>query len=93
MTLRDAIREMVRWCQMNWKPEVLANWRDREQFRQDIDAVAARIHAGIIKQDSHRALHAAWTISSHFILDNYGEKKERWEGRWRTATRSVWVSL
>lgn len=84
MTLRDAIREMVRWCQMT-RPELQERWCDRTVFRMDLAFTASWLLSNPWRCDSCRAMDAARIVN--------GALGPRLVDRWVPATRAVWVTL
>lgn len=89
MTLRDAIREMVRWCQMN-HPDWCCSWRCRDAFRMDIERAAQEVwERGGIAVDSSRLIRASLFVRT--ALSHSGELD--FAEQWLSATRSVWATL
>jgi hypothetical protein len=88
MTLRDAIREMARFCQMAWgDAECHTRWRaDKKRFVADIAQRAYMIVeelSGAPQVDSFRTFTAARMVHSAVVND----------AAWPAATEDVWSSL
>ena len=95
MTLRDAIREMVRWCQMTTKELASTKWlarpcpeacANRDAFRKLIEIKAIEVVRSAIDDES---LPSRLVLVAHIVfLESSPTKSD-----WRTATRSVWATL
>ncbi len=92
MTLRDAIREMVRYIQMNLSG-AMEKWEDRDKFRESISTVSRFIYRHPQMQDSQRVFSAGTAICGLFDSADTDKDRARVDAVWKADTRSVWATL